>query len=112
MSLSDVAQLDTMVTLVDVSTFEAELASIDKLMERGWQAEAWDTERTIAHLLVDQVEFANVVVLNKCDLARRDDGSDSEDSKGLPSLVAVKALIRALNPGAAIVEAIQGMVGI
>lgn len=104
------AQLDTMVTLVDVSTFEAELASIDTLMERGWQAEVWDTERTIAHLLVDQVEFANVVVLNKCDLARREDCNDSEDSTGLPSLVAVKAIIRALNPGAVIVEAIQGVV--
>ena len=110
MSLSDVAQLDTMVTVVDASTFEAELASIDKLEKRGWQADASDTERTVAHLLVDQVEFANVVVLNKCDLTRRDDGSDSENAEALPSLMAVKALIRALNPSAVIVDTIRGAV--
>ena len=107
-SLGDVAELDTMVTVVDASTFEAELASVGTLEDRGWQATASDTERTVAHLLVDQVEFANVVVLNKCDLTRGSEDSASGDAR--PSLAAVKALIRSLNPSATIIEASYGAV--
>ena len=73
------------------------------------QATASDTERTVAHLLVDQVEFANVIVLNKCDLIRCEEG-DWEPDDDRPSLAAVTRTIRALNPSAVIVEATQGVV--
>ena len=116
-SLSDVAVLDTMVTVVDASTFEAELASAGTLHDRGWQATTEDTERTVAHLLVDQVEFANVIVLNKCDLMQIDSGQNQQDSRGgiagsdsRPSLAAVKALIQVMNPSATIVESTRGEV--
>ena len=109
-SLGDLAELDTMVTVVDASTYEAELASMGTLHERGWQATAEDVERTVAHLLVDQVEFANVIVLNKCDLTNQSDASGSASDQTLPSLASLKALIRAQNPKAVIVEAIHGVV--
>jgi len=109
-SLSDVAVLDTMVTVVDASTFEAELASLGTLHDRGWQATNDDTERTVAHLLVDQVEFANVIVLNKCDLMQLE-GNDKQEGDSLkPSLAAVKDLIKVMNPSATVVESTRGQV--
>jgi G3E family GTPase len=61
------------------------------LRQRDWQADPQD-ERTISHLLCDQVEFANVIVLNKCDLM-----NDGEKQK-------VKGLIYSMNPQAKLVE--------
>src|ERR1700742_2669436 len=66
-SLSSVARLDTMVTVVDASTFLGELARGEELAARDLAASDADL-RTIADLLVDQVEFADVIVLNKADL--------------------------------------------
>ena len=66
-ALSDVAVLDTLVTVVDGASFMRELQTLESLRNRGWHADAED-QRTIAHLLCDQVEFANVIILNKCDL--------------------------------------------
>jgi G3E family GTPase len=65
--LGDVARLDTMVTVVDASTFLAEVARGQALAERNLQAGDGDA-RTIADLLVDQVEFADVLLVNKTDL--------------------------------------------
>jgi G3E family GTPase len=65
--LGDIAYIDTMVTVVDGSRFFVELQSLESLQERNWQADAADA-RTISHLLCDQVDFANVVIVNKCDL--------------------------------------------
>ncbi|KAJ1461678.1 CobW/HypB/UreG, nucleotide-binding domain-containing protein [Pelagophyceae sp. CCMP2097] len=96
-SLGDVARLDTLVSVVDCSRFEAELASLETLEDRKWAAAEGD-ERTIAHLLVEQVEFANVIILNKCDLV---------ETRELASL---KQLVRTLNPAAVIVEATRGAV--
>ena len=67
LALSDVAVLDTLVTVVDGASFMRELQTLESLRNRGWHADAED-QRTIAHLLCDQVEFANVIILNKCDL--------------------------------------------
>ena len=67
LKLGDVAQIDTMVSVVDASRFLSELDSLQSLRERNWQADP-DDARTISHLLCDQVEFANVILLNKCDL--------------------------------------------
>ncbi|MGC4932107.1 CobW family GTP-binding protein [Gordonia sp. DT30] len=89
-SLSDLAVLDTMVTVVDCTTFLGELARGERLADRELEAGAGD-ERTIADLLVDQVEFADVVILNKTDLV-------DDDHRGR-----VEAMVRRLNPRAQII---------
>ena len=94
-SLSDVAEIDTMVTVVDALNFTRELGSEDDLRDRA-MALGDEDERTIADLLTDQVEFANVIVINKCDLV------DEEDSKKL------EALLRSLNPEAELVRVSHG----
>ena len=67
-SLSDIARLDTMVTVVDGYNFLHEYNSTyDTLKNRNMQATK-DDDRTIADLLTDQIEFANVILLNKIDL--------------------------------------------
>src|SRR4051812_46957723 len=63
-SLSDIARLDTMVTVVDAANLLADYASSDFLADRGETAGDGDN-RTIVDLLVEQIEFADVVVLNK-----------------------------------------------
>ena len=95
-NLSDVAVLDTLVTVIDGQSFMGELKTLDSLRTRGWHADAED-ERTISHLLCDQVEFANVIVLNKCDLI-------DEKQKGT-----VRALLRKFNPEAKIIETTRGL---
>jgi G3E family GTPase len=96
-TLSDVAALDTLVTVVDGASFMRELNTLETLRTRGWHA-APEDERTIAHLLCDQVEFANVIVLNKCDLL-------DEVERGT-----VRTLLRNFNPEAEIVESTNGIV--
>jgi G3E family GTPase len=97
MSLGDVSRLDTLVTVVDGSTFLTELNSIMLLRERSWNTTPQD-QRTISHLLCDQVEFANVVVVNKCDLL-------SLDEKGR-----VFDTIEQMNPKAKLVESVHSKV--
>ena len=63
-SLSDVARLDTMLTVVDAANLTRDFASRDFLRDRGEQRDAED-QRTLVELLVDQIEFADVIVLNK-----------------------------------------------
>ncbi len=89
-SLSQVARLDTMVTVVDASTFLRELARGEALAARDLGAGVGDA-RTIADLLVDQVEFADVILLNKTDVV-------SEKTNAT-----VAAVLRRLNPTAKIV---------
>eukprot|EP00578_Thalassiosira_sp_NH16_P017239 CAMPEP_0181107682 /NCGR_PEP_ID=MMETSP1071-20121207/17216_1 /TAXON_ID=35127 /ORGANISM="Thalassiosira sp., Strain NH16" /LENGTH=1123 /DNA_ID=CAMNT_0023191213 /DNA_START=147 /DNA_END=3519 /DNA_ORIENTATION=- len=95
--LGDIAQIDTLVTVVDGSRFLAELDSIQSLREREWHADPED-RRTISHLLCDQVEFANVITLNKCDLMTVDEKNR------------VKRLIEHMNPTAVVVESTFGRV--
>ncbi|WP_324609020.1 GTP-binding protein [Streptomyces sp. NRRL F-5650] len=66
-TLGDLARLDTMVTVVDAANFLPELAGGDELTERGLDQYEND-ERTVSDLLMDQIEFADVIVLNKLDL--------------------------------------------
>ncbi len=96
-SLSDVARLDTMVTVVDAATFLPELNRGDALAERGIEASD-DDERTISDLLVDQVEFADVIVLNKSDLSTPDD------------LERIETVLHSLNPGAQLLRTVKGQV--
>ena len=91
-SLSDVARIDTMVTVVDAVNLLRDYSSHDFLRDRGEVAGEGD-ERTLVHLLTDQIEFADVVVLNKVD-----DASPSQSD-------AARKIIRSLNADAAIIEA-------
>jgi G3E family GTPase len=96
-SLGSVARLDTMVTVVDAQTFLRELVRGDALAARDLAVGDADI-RTIADLLVDQVEFADVILLNKTDLV-------SEEASAR-----VAAVLRRLNPSARIVPTHQGRV--
>ena len=83
-SLSQLAELDTMVTVIDAGNFMNDFGSWDDLTDRRMGLDDED-DRNIVDLLVDQVEFANVIVLNKCDLI-------DEQQKG-----AVRTLLRKFN---------------
>jgi G3E family GTPase len=96
-SLSALARLDTMVTVVDATRFLEDLEDADPLAARGERADEGD-ERTIVDLLVDQVEFADVVVISKADLV--------DEAR----LRAVEARVRALNAGARVLRGIRGEV--
>ena len=96
-SLSDVARLDTMVTVVDAANLLKDYASSDFLRDRGESLGAED-ERTLVDLLVEQIEFADVVVLNKISTASRDERD------------LARKVIRSLNPDARIEEADFGKV--
>ncbi|HAC90412.1 MAG TPA: hypothetical protein DCF63_07230, partial [Planctomycetaceae bacterium] len=71
-SLSSVAELDTMVTVVDAGSFMKDFGSWDDLATRRIGLSDQD-ERNIVDLLVDQVEFANVIIVNKADLVSPND---------------------------------------
>ncbi len=96
-SLSDVARLDTMVTVVDVASLLPDYASTDFLRDRG-EALGEADGRTLVDRLVDQIEFADVIVLNKTDLA------DAEQ------LRLARAVVCGLNPDARLIEAAHGRV--
>jgi G3E family GTPase len=96
-SLGDVARLDTMVTVVDAATFLDEYQVADALQDRQ-QAVDQSDERTVTDLLIDQVEFADVIVLNKADLV------------DLAQLAEIEGVLHALNPGARIVRSVRGEV--
>jgi G3E family GTPase len=66
-SLSKIARLDTMVTVVDARNFLDDYASDDLLGDRGESLGEEDT-RTVATLLIEQIEFCDVIVINKADL--------------------------------------------
>ena len=90
-SLSDVSQLDTMVTVVDAANLIQNYSSTDFLRDQG-ESLGDEDDRTLVDLLVEQIEFANVIILNKIDLV-----SDAERET-------VKSIIRGLNAKAKIIE--------
>ncbi len=96
-SLSDVARLDTMVTVVDTVNLLKDYASHDFLKDRGEEMGGAD-DRTLVDLLVDQIEFADIVILNKV--------SDADAEK----LDAARKIVRVLNPDAQILETDYGRV--
>ncbi len=93
-SLSDVARLDTMVTVVDAVNLLQDYSSHDFLRDRG-ETMGEEDERTLVHLLTDQIEFADVVILNK-----------TADA-GLERTDAARKIIRSLNADARIIETNQ-----
>jgi G3E family GTPase len=89
--LSKFSKLDTLVTVVDCYNFFQDINSVETLIQRKLTDDEQDT-RQIVNLLVDQIEFANVIILNKTDLVR-------------PTQVAtIKDLIAKLNPKAKVIE--------
>ncbi|NEB37233.1 GTP-binding protein [Streptomyces sp. SID14515] len=96
-TLGDLARLDTMVTVVDAAGFLTELAEGDGLAERGLD-QYEDDERTVSDLLMDQVEFADVIVLNKLDLV------------GERERARLGAALSRLNPEARLLPATRGRV--
>ncbi|PAE09382.1 cobalamin biosynthesis protein CobW [Terribacillus saccharophilus] len=96
-NLSDFTTLDTMVTVVDANRFWHDFGSGESLLDRQ-QEVAENDEREIADLLLDQIEFCNVLILNKCDLV---------EEKALREL---KHVLRLLQPEARIIEATHGKV--
>jgi len=96
-SLADLARLDTMVTVVDAAAFLRDYASTDSLANRGMTA-GEDDARMLVDLLVEQVEFADVIVINKADLVSEGD------------LGRLRGILATFNPEAEIVTAVNGVV--
>ncbi|KAB8145620.1 GTP-binding protein [Chloroflexia bacterium SDU3-3] len=95
--LGDIAQLDTMVTVIDARNFLDDYNSTEELRERTAAMSDQD-ERTIADLLIDQIEFANIIVINKVDQVEREE------------IARLNAMLHALNPGATIMHSTFGQV--
>ncbi len=93
-SLSELARLDTMVTVVDAANFLRDCEGIEEIRERG-ESLGPEDDRNVVDLLIDQVEFADVIVVNKADLA-----SSHELSR-------IEGIVARLNPRARVIRAIR-----
>lgn len=96
-SLQTLTRLDTMVTVIDAANFLTHYKGSDTLIDRDIALSEAD-ERTIADLFVDQVEFADVVVINKVDLVTPEQREE------------LRAILHRLNPDASLIEAERGKV--
>lgn len=97
--LSKFAKLDTLVTVVDAANFYKDFGSDDTVHARNLNQDATD-QRSIVNLLTDQIEFANVILLNKADLVSSEQLSELE------------AIIQKLNPDAEIIKSVNSQVSI
>jgi len=95
--LSEICQLDCMVTVVDAHQFWEDFISGETLLERNQNVDRGD-HRTVVDLLIDQIEFCNVLILNKCDLVAEKD------------LDHLEAMLRKLQPEAKFVRAENGRI--
>ena len=86
-NLSSFSHIDTMVTVVDCVNFIKDFCSMDYLQDRGLTDDEMD-HRALVNLLTDQIEFANVIILNKTDLVAE------------KTVEEIEAMIRKLNPDA------------
>ena len=96
-SLSHVSRLDTMVTVVDSARFLRDYKQAEALKDIG-EALSEEDQRTVTDLLIDQIEFADVIIINKLDLVSEDQAME------------VRGIIKALNPGAKILTSIRSQV--
>ena len=96
-SLADVATLDTMVTVVDAVNFIKDYDEAKDLQEAG-ESLGEDDHRSVADLLVDQVEFADVLLMSKTDLVKKGD------------VERLQAILRSLNTHAKIIPVAYGKV--
>lgn len=95
--LSQYCRLDCMVTVVDAYRFWHDYASGESLLERS-QAVGEDDTRDVVDLLIDQIEFCDVLILNKCDMV---DPDELEELEGV---------LRQLQPRARLIRSVQGRV--
>lgn len=98
--LTKFARLDTTVTVIDAFTMHNDFHTADLLADRRKDVTPEDDERTVSDLMVDQIEFADVIVLNKTDAVTPE------------ALAGVKDLVRALNREAKILCASYGKVDV
>lgn len=98
-SLSDVATLDTMVTMVDAGTFLSDFGGRDSLAGRKLGIDDKDT-RNISTLLADQIEFADVIIINKSDLV------------SFADLEKINGILSQLNPDARLLMTVRGRVNL
>lgn len=98
-SLNEFARLDTMVTVVDAYNFLKDYSSLDSLQARGESLGEQD-ERNVVDLLIDQIEFCDVIVLNKTDLIDQDE------------LEKLFGILQSLNPRAKIEVSAFGKVNL
>lgn len=99
-TLNDVARLDTCVTVVDCTTFFDRLSTAAELREAFKGSADEDDERSVGPLLMAQIEFADVIVLNKNDLVTKEQAAS------------VEAAVKKLNPGAEVIMATRGDVSL
>jgi G3E family GTPase len=97
LSLMDISQLDTMVTVVDANCWLDDYREGQRLKALGMGMSAEDN-RTLSDLLIDQVEFANVIILNKTDLASPE------------QVEALEGVLHQLNPAARLIRTEQGRI--
>ncbi|RAK21088.1 G3E family GTPase [Anoxybacillus vitaminiphilus] len=95
--LTKKCRLDTMVTVVDANRFWVDFASGESLLDRKQAVDETDT-REVVDLLIDQIEFANVILLNKVDLISPEDAKELE------------GVLKKLNPEAKIIQTTFGQV--
>jgi G3E family GTPase len=98
-SLSDVATLDTMVTVVDAANFMQDFEEARALQETGEHL-GEDDERSVADLLIEQVEFCDVILMNKIDLI------------DAAQRVRLKEILTRLNPEAELIAITHGQVSL
>jgi G3E family GTPase len=96
--LSEISSLDTMVTVVDCLNFFKDFSTHETIQDRELNKDDANDYRTIVNLLTDQIEFANVIILNKADLVTKDTVNE------------LKAIIRKLNAEAKIIESQFGKI--
>ncbi|HTJ51008.1 MAG TPA: GTP-binding protein [Cyclobacteriaceae bacterium] len=97
LDLTKFSRLDTMVTVVDAFNFFKDFGSVDTILTREMTDDKED-QRSIVNLLTDQIEFANVIILNKTDLVSTE------------NLKLLEGLILKLNPEARIIKSIFGKI--
>lgn len=95
--LAEYCRLDCMVTVVDAYRFWHDFSSGDTLLDRAQASNEADT-RDVVDLLVDQIEFCDVLILNKCDMVDEDE------------LQQLEAMLRKLQPRARFIRSVRGQV--
>jgi G3E family GTPase len=103
-SLSQVARLDTMVTVVDAVNFLQDYEEAQSLQERG-ESLGEDDERSVADLLIEQVEFADVILISKTDLI---DASALGQLTGILRSLNTRARIEPIRNGAVDLQKVLG----
>jgi len=95
-SLNELARLDTCVTMVDCAAFKANLSTAAELQDKFKGSADEGDDRNVGPLLMNQIEFADVILVSKCDLVTEEEA------------LSVERAIRALNPGAKVMRAHRG----